>query len=329
MFVTVLGVPSPETGLLTGLVRNLVQEATGKHQFIGSRTVDEFRAATQNLECRDIVFANESPDGQLVALLVELRAPLFVVVDDPVAVAIQLHLDRGLELMTAARIVSTCMATLEVAARHPSTRIISASRLRDDRLKDVLAEVADCIPVQLETERLARTLARVAPKSNEVSKRHELAHTAYIEREPGLLALGSYRIDQDRRSIDRLSWPCGVFTIAKQAAYATAEQPIELAGRPRPLLWGPTFGVPMGNWCLTLAFSTRDSFGNTITLRIVSKAPISEAKLALPQEGAFQVSMAFTMVEPKDPVELHVLIDNAAIEGELKVFGVDLKRAGI
>jgi hypothetical protein len=124
-----------------------------------------------------------------------------------------------------------------------------------------------------------------------------------------------------------ITWRRELFVIGDQPN-ERAVRPIDVTGRARCLLYGPSIILPPGAWTasIVLGFS-KEAAELDYVLEIVAGTNLSRTNLHPGAEGVFETRLAFSVPEATDyPIEIRLSNQRAAFDGRLALGHVDLAR---
>jgi len=130
----------------------------------------------------------------------------------------------------------------------------------------------------------------------------------------------------DRRSVDRIHWPAGVFYRVDKPD-VSVDSRFELTGRARYLAYGPYMHLPTGTWEAELYVEVGDNWsGNVLTVDLEMAGSSRNGKYALPQSGAFRLGFDVEIEDPRAAIEVRLGLAQGAIEGWMELIGFQRQR---
>lgn len=103
---------------------------------------------------------------------------------------------------------------------------------------------------------------------------------------------------------------------------------IEVAGRARIVAYGPYLPVPAGTWSATAWLGFSPDIGRLpFILEIDSGAGISRGFFEVERGGIFSLNLDFRVAEPLHPMELRLITQDSALEGQAALIEVRLDPA--
>ena len=94
------GVPTVTTARGVQIVQAFFAEMVGSFDFLTAATVEELRSAWAGRVHPHVLYFSEAPGADVVSFFRQAQAPILVFVDDPVDIALSLHVERGLDLFS-------------------------------------------------------------------------------------------------------------------------------------------------------------------------------------------------------------------------------------
>ena len=146
-----------------------------------------------------------------------------------------------------------------------------------------------------------------AKRGDELSTLPSLAATAIAE---------PYACLVDGEALAMVEWPASIFSDG-DAIGDYVGGPNDLMGPARILVYGPYMHLPRGEWAAYFELEVSDNqSGNRLKVDVVCGPLISASVIAdLPLTGRYCFTVAFTVVEPLQPVEMRFQIESGPIEG--------------
>ena len=124
-----------------------------------------------------------------------------------------------------------------------------------------------------------------------------------------------------------LAWPRELFLDGD-----TPGQPlpaiVEVAGRPRILAYGPYLPLPRGEWQATAFLGFSPDIGKMpFILEVDTAGIVSRGFFEADRGGIFTLSLDFQVVDLLHPIELQVISQDSALEGQFALMEVRLEQA--
>src|SRR5262249_7914392 len=103
---------------------------------------------------------------------------------------------------------------------------------------------------------------------------------------------------------------------------------VEVAGRPRILAYGPYLPLPKGGWQATVFLGFSPDIGRMpFIIEVDTAGIISRGFFEADRGGIFTVSLDFQVVDMLDPIEVRVISQDSALEGQFAFVEVRLEQA--
>lgn len=338
MRIAVFGVPTAVTSFGIRIVQALVSVALGPFDLVLAGSVADVEAEWSKRQHQHVIIFHETPDGVLAHAVTQSGIPTIVFMQDPVQVAKALQGERGSEFTDALRTTTLCLAVLEEIARGYTTVVIDCSRY-DYHLDTLVRFFAQVLGIHLEDQQVYAVLSNFIPDWSPEQRYSLLAecHRALAAPAKDVVdtaaeaqlreeCLSAYRPIVSAQLMTGATWPVKAMLNMDRKG-APLAGPVEFAGIPRILIYGPYFGLPRGNWRAIVDFSISDNpSGCDIEISAVSNGFLATGRSSLPSSGAFRTTLDFEIHEPRWPAELHFTLKAAAIEGAIKLKAINLVR---
>ncbi|RBP08689.1 hypothetical protein DFR50_12476 [Roseiarcus fermentans] len=338
-----IGTPSPVLYATMNMVRALIQVAFGDHDVFCANTAVELEARLADLSRagdRCAMAYSDYPQREVLAAYGALSAPLVICADDFLTVAHYSVVSREYGGVDAARFASMALVNIEPVISAPP----ALSLLVNDpsiRLRDLAARLADLYQLPFDDAAL-RVVRRVLGQAEDGDESlNDYAATCLTDFRPARAMLedrsplenelldvlaGSYAPIAQGRSLEALEWPPFALLRPDFPDRLTVG-PIDLTGPARFIHYGPYFALPEGRWLADLVIEVSECLSdNQIAIDVVSGTILTARKMKLPPQGVYSCEIPFEITVPANPVELRLQLLTGAIEGQLMLRGIHLRR---
>ena len=123
----------------------------------------------------------------------------------------------------------------------------------------------------------------------------------------------------------RLAWPRESFLYGDMPGEMLPAT-IEVAGRARIVVYGPYLPLPSGTWLATAFLGFSPDIGKLpFILEADSGGAISRGFFEVEHGGIFSVRLEFQVADALHPVELRLISQDSALEGQLSLIEVELE----
>jgi hypothetical protein len=120
-----------------------------------------------------------------------------------------------------------------------------------------------------------------------------------------------------RRARDPIVWPLACF-YSGDYPNELASPFIEVAGRARILYYGPYFYLPCGRWRADVQIIVSGNMHDTkLAVNVYAGEQLARHEFKPAQGGLLQASLPFIVEQTRKQIEVHVLLQEGAIEGYL------------
>jgi hypothetical protein len=101
---------------------------------------------------------------------------------------------------------------------------------------------------------------------------------------------------------------------------------VEVAGRARILVFGPYLPLPIGPWCMTAFIGFSPDIGHMpFILEIDSGGALTRGFFEVYHGGIFSLSLDFQVAKPLHAVEIRLISQDSALEGQLALIELRLE----
>jgi hypothetical protein len=332
MLVSVFGTPSDLTQVVLKVVQTVVEVGLGPYQWIAAGTADDLRAAWSSRAHEHIVLFGDIPAREIVELLRQADASVIVVLEGPARIVGAVRRTRQLEGLPAIRFASQSLATLHDLALLPRARLLGA-RDAPRPVDDLVVEIARMFRINLDASSLRTIRQRLDVGELNTERRiRDLIPSDPVDGQSDdeLLAteaLSGFVPLLGGNRAERFEWRPGLF-LGSNPHGAQVTGPLSLVGASRCFLFGPFFHLPAGEWRATVDFEVRENLsGNVLKVDVYTDKVIMEASTRLPEVGRFSFDIAFTIEEPREPMQIRLFNGEGAIEGVFELRSISVMRA--
>jgi hypothetical protein len=336
MLVSVFGDPSQNSMFGLRAIQALTEAACGSFNLVCVGTAEDLSAAFRQASKKHIVFFADCLDNHISSLYLESGAPLVIFINDPYAIASSLQLSRSLDPITSVRVTSQSLSCLHDLALAPRAYVVydqfsianidkHVTRFGSEygiRIDDGITKIIRNILIrEIENE---NKFVRENTQINLTKSHLDLGNDKGSEL---FTCLEGFRALRSRRPVDSMSWPREVFMDAGGQG-ALLQEPLDLTGAARLILYGPYLHLPKGDWIATPLFAVSQNLsGNVLKIDIYCDGVIGEWKCQMPSNGIYSFDLSFKISEPRHPVQIRFYITQGAIEGTFDLKHVKLRRA--
>lgn len=320
MILGVFGIPSSLTHYGANLMRSLMERTFGECELLVTGTIEEVKNSFLNRKLASAIFFNEYPAPPLIALLAEEKVPLMVFLDNFNSTVHALIEEKHLAPVEAARIASISFSALEETVMISQVLIIR-NDVDKSNLPNIIREAARALRLSVDVQLIVPAGPLTETPTAEITYFEPKTLQLLQSLSPGYDAI------LERKLITEVTWPAGILLDADKRTLL-ADQPIELVGPARFLVYGPYFGLPRGKWIAEPLFDVyENASGNAVVIDLVADGkPIVAGKFSLPKEGAFACDLPFEVLQPNQTLEIRFLLEEGAIEGRFVLREVHFRR---
>lgn len=325
-----VGLPCRFTDWCDTVTRLLVEQARGKSAaVVNINTLEDFALGVIGAEAPVLVISRQL--GRLQKVLARGNKRVVVALDDPRLTLEALVEQYGIDFADAVRAVASSCASMVGCAALPEALVLSAEIDGADA-----AATAQAIARHLDLAVAEHDIANI------------VAYVAHFGLTQPRAQAGSWweRLDEERRraaagaldpyiahfaggELGSITWERHLFLIneeqpAEERRLAT--RPVDVTGRPRPLVHGPYVALPAGSWSATIAlgFSSEAAEMNYV-IDVYGDRQLASIPITPKNERTIEVDLHFAIDEPLDqPIVIRVSNERAAFDGRLALGYVTL-----
>jgi hypothetical protein len=297
---------------------------------VGANTLEEVALAVIRTGATHIVICSRQPGAGLRAALGETNGRLVIALEDPrigIADTVAVH---GAGLEPATRVVASSCAAISSHLSASGPLILNS--VHDGRDSSLMAEaIARHLNLVVNQADIARIVSALA--NSDVSPQGYRRGAEWwdglgeAERAVANGALEAYVDYFAGGELGPITWGRELFVIGDQPN-ERAVRPIDVTGRARCLLYGPSIMLPPGAWTasVVLGFS-KEAAELDYVMEVVAGTSLSRINLRPGTEGVFEAKLAFSVPEATDyPIEFRLSNERAAFDGRLALGHVALAR---
>ena len=332
MILFSVGLPSPLVEWCDAIIGRLMQSAGVPAQIVSANTLEELGLVLIKTEASDFVVASRLPNDGLRRALTENNKHFVVALDDPRAAYCNLVQRHGYDCITAARAVAGSCVSLLNYAGMTGALVLRAEQDGREAVRTAEA-IARYFALDIEPTEIARVVDELVQAGFTPAPSNLDAFWGRIEaleRETVDGALNAYIEHFAGRGLGTISWARDLFVVGDDPQ-RPANQPIDITGRTRNLLFGPYMPLPPGTWtaAVVLGFS-REAAEMSYGLEFVGGPQCTSlCRTTIQPDGdrVLEATASFMIDEmTAQPIALRINNERAAFEGRLVLGSVTLTR---
>jgi hypothetical protein len=213
----------------------------------------------------------------------------------------------------------------------PNALVLSDSELADPA--ETARAIADHFGFAVDRHEISEVLAELAAAGLAPGRDEAGAwQDALGEREQAIVngALQPYAAPLATSDLEPLIWERELFFIFEDPPAPTpvpATRPVDITGRARVLIYGPSVNLPPGNWSadIVLGFSV-ETAGMSFMIDVYAGRQLTYTRLESTGAHVTEVSVHFVIESTLDQrIEVRVLSERAAFDGRLALGQVTLR----
>lgn len=334
MLITTFGPPSGYTQCGLFLMRLLTDELLRDVDYLVAGELAQLREAWSARRQPHVFFFADCPERPLVDVFLKLQAPSIIFLEDANDVTGYIVRERGMAWPWAVRLTHQCLVSIGDLIANENALILRREyeltlreffraialqfqmEASDAQMQAVLAKGGLAGEFTLDTPLEAVLMARwphARPTSrglDGVEKSDARIITAVNAPLKAVMA---------GRAVERLLWPQEMFIAGDQPNEILLDS-IEMLGGARCLCYGPFLHLPVGQWEVGLEMEVRENLsGNRFDIDVFHGEVVALESFDIPAAGRFHVRAHFPVHDPREPVQVRIIMREGAIEGVLEV----------
>lgn len=341
MLLTTLGTPSAFAAWGTSLLRSIVEVSRGKFQYIAAAKFEDLETAFGTRTNDQVIIYSDSPDAKMTDLLLRVKAPTTIFVEEPSDVVGYVAKVRDMDARKAVRFA--CLSYACLSAFNESSVAKVFLRRKHTRVRPLLKEMAGHYGLLLkepDTETVLERVVKDYRKGDDPTVESQIVkHVANAKPAGKWLAefnpedadlvetaLQPYYEIAEGRPLTQVMWPKQLFQDgSEKGTYISGA--IELAGRSRCLIHGPFLHLPRGRWNASVQINVGEGYSrNSILIDVKCGDILTSGRMALPDSGNFIFSIPFVINDPRAPIQIRFFLEKGAIEGWIDLISVMIDR---
>jgi hypothetical protein len=281
-------------------------------------TLDELARVLISGSSSHVVIGVRQPDARLRSALSEGNTRFVLAFDDPCTAAAEIIAEEAAAPRVAVRTVANCCPLVMQFEGLPGALTLRADQAGAEPAAAVAA-IAQHLGLSTEPGQIAAIVEEtglLGPWGPSVGG-DALAALPAGTRKMIEGALLGYRHRFFDGNLDRLVWTRDLFLVIDPGKAPNG--PLDLAGGPRDLIFGPYIHLPPGSWTAqaVLGFSP-DAAGSAVVVDAFAGAQLACATLQPNAPGIVTAELNFTVGEPSgNGVEVRVIVAGEQARGQL------------
>lgn len=335
MIINAFGLPSGFTQWAVHLLRVFTDFTLRDVDYLTAGDLNQMRTAWATRKHANLFFYADCPDRPLVNLFLKVNSiPSIILVEDPADITGYIMRERELEWPWAVRLTNQCVAALSDLFLEQNTLMLK--REYELTFEEFFNAVAHHCNIPLSVGQIDEMMRIVDPSG--VFSRSTALEDAMTQRLKHVRPVGYVdpKLTQEELAVmEGIHIPMRdliacreVSTVAlDRQMLISGDRPqsvlygvIEMLGPARCLCFGPYVHLPCGDWHAVLEFTISENLsGNTFDIDVYHRDVISVESFELPAMGRFAAHVPFRVVDPRDAVQIRLIMREGAIEGVLDV----------
>lgn len=334
MLITTFGPPSGYTQCSLFLMRLLTDELLRDLDYLVAGELSQLREVWSARRQPHVFFFADCPERALVDVFLKLQAPSIIFLEDANDVTGYIFRERGISWPWALRLTHQCIISIGDLIASGNALVLHREyelTLREFYLaiaKQFQMEVSDAqLNAVLEKGGLAGEFTLDSPMEAVLLARWPHARPLGTGLEGiakadcrVITALNApLRAVMAGRRVETFQWPQELFISGDRPNDALLGS-IEMLGGARCLCYGPYLHLPVGDWDVSLEMEIRENLsGNRFDIDIFHGEVVALESFQMPAAGHFHLRAHFSVRDPREPVQVRIIMREGAIEGILDV----------
>lgn len=328
MFFFVIALPGRFGTWCDTVTARLAARALGSTEIIRANSLDELSQSAMRLGVLRAVVVSRQAGGRLRRALAEFRRNFVVAFEDPRLACAELVYTSDCELSSAIKQVASGAAAVTGYRSAPGALNLSAALDWPDPVATARG-IAEHFQFPVSARDVAEIVAEVesaglSPMRHDLETRwHSFSDT---ERAMAEDALAPY-LDEVNAAAASIAWAADLFSLGDRSDYR-ANRPIDITGRARCLVNGPSIVLPSGTWSVVLELQfSREASEHDFLVEVVTDRQLASTIIRPHGEDRLDAELTFPIDDSSDaPVALRVSTQRAAFDGTLVLHGARLLR---
>ncbi|MDH7794324.1 MULTISPECIES: hypothetical protein [unclassified Beijerinckia] len=341
MLLSVCGTLSPISIATRRLVSIIAEETIGVPEHIHAVEVGQLRDAWKNIpqeKRTSMLLYSDAPQASMIKLLIDSDIPIVLSNDNFEEIFAFDMLNGSKEFMIALRLATYTVVQWSQLI-HARNFFIGPDRY-DAPITELAEEIMRFFNIRQDAQQWERLQTRLGNDKSKTLRDFIAAEFPQWQSTAGFietlsdedrLALESVAKGYDpltkRHPMEAVNWTRRCFQDG-DASDRQLTGPKTLNGPARILFFGPHAHLPPGRWDCEIQIELNDCRTDTMAMVDVFDGEILGAvSLRLPRRGTYAIDVSFEVTRTHAPLEFRMQLLKGAIEGELLLLGVKVKRA--
>jgi hypothetical protein len=321
-----VGLPGRFGEWCDAVTAGLVEQALGPAEVIGADTIDQFALATIKAVASNVVIASRAITGGLWTALAQANRPFLVAIDDPGRALEDLITYHDNELIEATRLLAKSYASAVSCALIPGVLGLRADQAKGDPIATAtaIARHFNLGVCEHDVIEIVTTLANSGISPGRIEEDIELGSPRNYFEEPQRVVLAgatdSYVAFFAGSGFEAITWERELFFINEEQPNdrrQPASRPVDITGRPRPIISGPDITLPQGSWSATVALGFSEGAAElSYMVDVYAGTQLAQARIQPAGQRFVEVNLDFSIPEPH-VITLRICNERAAFDGRL------------
>jgi hypothetical protein len=304
----------------------LAERAVGPADLLGADTIEEVGLAATQARSAHAVIASRQPSARLCNAIAEAGGRFILAVDDPRAALRDLTSRRGLGFVDAVRAVARSCAAIVNLTGAAGALVLRADTCWTEPV-GTLAAISRHFafaPYPADLAAIAGSLGGPPPAPDRLPHDDWWAGLDERSRDIADGALGGYFACFGGGDIRTVTWERELFFVAQEprtGPLMPAARPVDITGRSRCLIFGPSLTLPPGDWAATVSLGVSpEAVEMTYLIDIVAGARLAAVTVDPGADRRIEAELAFS-VDPafEQPIDIRVSNQRPAFDGRLAI----------
>lgn len=330
MLFFVLGLPGCLSTWCDRAAVELTRRTLGPTTLVAAETLEELTRNLLRTDTGHAIVSTRAPGGRLRTALIASGRPFALAGNDPRQALIDLVTTQGMAPIDAVRAVASGCAALAACTAAAGALLVEAADDWPPR-ESTAGALARRMGIGIDATTLA-AIGRDVAADNPPRPRLDAAAwwngLTPLEQATALGALGPFVNAPEVGEAFAITWTGALFAVCGRPGERAAG-PVDITGRPHPLIEGPGIMLPRGHWRMTLRTQVwRAAAEHEFAVEVFAASPLAAGKLQPRGEGRTELVLELALDDDalERPVTLRLSSLRAAFDGAIELESVTLVR---
>jgi hypothetical protein len=316
-----LGLPTRFAEWCDAVIVRLVHQALGPVEAIAADTLEQFSLGIVKIGSPYAIVISRQIVGQLLGVLGHANRGCIVALDDPRLAVENLITHHAVDFLEATRVVAKSCASMVSCESVPRALTLQADQARAGPLATAVT-IASHLELVIDEVQIANVVAAVAdfclwpdPKGS--------SWWAHLDKSQRMLITGAvdpYVARFAGNGLGPITWERELFFINEEQheeRVQAASRPVDITGRSRVVVSGPSITLPPGFWSATVVLGFSEEAAElSYIVDIQADMQLIHARIEPRGQPLVEVTLNFSITEPQ-MITVRIWNERAAFDGRL------------